>query len=349
MVCLFGKNRGGLKSVHNLRAFLWWSRELRAKGKSSLNPVWSVAQFSSHISDMFVPIGEIRQRLPAQEIHTSEDIAGEPTSQLHSTSEMNILKITDQDSGLNKILNKDSVCQPISLSLFHLKKLFFSKKKNKASDWFGVFFIPQRNTPLASWAPCALLQSCQTVGGRRGEQGVLIPLHPTQTSPADSSVPFKNSTSLMDVIDASTATVWAPSPRTMILPRYHRMLWEQLGNHPSSLLGWTLCPRAGEVHTQNIQPELEVFASFAVSGRLWAARWILQHGALQVLQPHSNAGKAQLPISGIQNSGGLQWISSAKPAQRSCETVLNQYKLRWYQFKCNSLGTNQSQSKIILC
>lgn len=53
-----------------------------------------------------------------------------------------------------------------------------------------------------------------------GEQGVLIPLDamlPTQTSPADSSLPFNNSTSLTDVIDASTGTVWAPSLRTMIL------------------------------------------------------------------------------------------------------------------------------------
>lgn len=105
----------------------------------------------------------------------------------------------------------------------------------------------------------------------------------------------------------------------------------------------------GEVHTQDTQPELEVFASFAVSGMLWAARWILQHRVFQVLQPHSDAGKAQLPISGIQNSGGFKSISSAKPVQRSYETLLNQYKLRWYQFKCNSLGTNQSQSKIILC
>lgn len=98
-----------------------------------------------------------------------------------------------------------------------------------------------------------------------------------------------------------------------------------------------LCPRAGEVHTPSPEPELEVFASFAVSGLLWAARWVLQHGALQVLQPHSKAGKAQVPIPGIQNSGGLEWISSAKQVQRSYETTLNQYKLRWYQFKCNSL------------
>lgn len=82
---------------------------------------------------------------------------------------------------------------------------------------------------------------------------------------------------------------------------------------------------------------------------LWAARWILQHRIFQVLQPHSKAGKAQLFISGIQNSGGLKWISSVKPVQRSYETLLNQYKLRWYQFKCISLGTNQSQTKIILC
>lgn len=110
-----------------------------------------------------------------------------------------------------------------------------------------------------------------------GEQGVLIPLDamlPTRTSPADSSLPFNNSTSLTDVIDASTGTVWAPSPRTTILPRYYRMLWEHLGNYPSSLLGWPLCPRAGEVRTQNTQPELEGFASFAASGMLgvlWAA------------------------------------------------------------------------------
>lgn len=79
-----------------------------------------------------------------------------------------------------------------------------------------------------------------------GEQGVLIPLGamlPTRTSPADSSLPFNNSTSLTDVIDASTGTVWAPSPRTTILPRYYRMLWEHLGNYPNSLLGWPLCPR----------------------------------------------------------------------------------------------------------
>lgn len=99
---------------------------------------------------MFVPIGEIRQRLPAQEIHTSEDIAGEPTSQLHTTSEMNILKITDQDSGLNKILNKDSVCQPISLSLFHLKKLFFSKKTPKLVIGLGFFLFLREILP---WHP----------------------------------------------------------------------------------------------------------------------------------------------------------------------------------------------------
>lgn len=110
-----------------------------------------------------------------------------------------------------------------------------------------------------------------------GEQGVLIPLDamlPTQTSPADSSLPFNNSTSLTDVIDASTGTVWAPSPRTMILHVITGCcgsIWEII---PTPCLDGPSAHVAGEVRTQNTQPELEGFASFAASGVLgvlWAA------------------------------------------------------------------------------
>lgn len=46
--------------------------------------------------------------------------------------------------------------------------------------------------------------------------------------------------SLMNVTDATTGTFWEPTPFTMIFPYYYRMLWEHLGNHPNSLLRWTL-------------------------------------------------------------------------------------------------------------
>lgn len=70
----------------------------------------------------------------------------------------------------------------------------------------------------------------------------------------------------MNATDATTGIVWAPSLFTMIFPYYYRMLWKHLGNYPSSLLGQTFCPHAWEVHTQIVQPELEVLASFIISG-----------------------------------------------------------------------------------
>lgn len=126
---------------------------------------------------------------------------------------------------------------------------------------------------------CVLSQLCKIGGG--GAQGVTIWQKALCKTPRITCCPHRPAlqplpwrrvslVSLVTVTDATAGTGWAPSPFTVIFPHYYRMLWEHLGNYPNSLRGRTLCPHAREVHTQNIQPELEVLASFVISGSLSA-------------------------------------------------------------------------------
>lgn len=149
--------------------------------------------------------------------------------------------------------------------------------KNKASNFFPPeeIFLCHNKHPVFSYNCVSLWKALAKAWQRKAKSNHLakdslqapwITCHSHRPAHARSSLPFKNSISFMNVIDATTGTVWAPSPFTTIFPYYYRMLWEHLGNYPNSLLGWTLCPHAWEVDTQAIQPELEVLASFVISG-----------------------------------------------------------------------------------